>query len=804
MNTHPWNRVLFIGLIALMAAKAGADEELDLIATLQASAGVPQKCAACQRLRIIGTPRCVPALAALLSEERISHAARYALERMPCAEAGTALREAAGKSSGAIRAGLIDSLGWRRDAKALPLLTPLLSDADVMIASAAASALGRIGGREAIAALSAVRDKASPAVQSVAIESLLECAEQLLANQDATGAAALYRSLGGEHLPAHVRTAAWRGLALADADQRAGLIVKGLAGNDNVLRIAAVQLVRELNDPQVIEACRGQWASLPAEAQSAVLDAHLKLGIAALPTVRAATESSHLAVRVAAWQALAELNAPAMIPALAQAAASGEPDERTAARDTLARMSGSGVRETLFDEINKAKPPAKAALLRVLGDRADPGAVSVLLPYAGADAESLRLAALEALRKLAADDSIAPLLELVGKSSADADLEPVRSALYAACQASRDKDAAGRRVLEVMSTVPAARQRLLVTLLSALATPEALSAAQTAARDKDAELAKDAVRALAAWPNAAPAMHLLELAGGSADPALHALAVRGAVLVAAQEPDSDKRVALLQRAMTVAKRVEERRQALGQLGQVQTLIALDAVLPYLADPGVVNEAAAAAVGIAEKLADAHPQPVEDAAAKILAHSLGADTMRRALALRGKPKSGQFLRDWLVCGPYSQPDVTGAEKLFDLAFGPEKSDENVQWRPVPSGDAVNLSGIFPDKSSCVAYLKTYIISPLDCDAQLLLGSDDGVKAWLNGTVVHSNNTDRFAVPDQDRAPIRLKKGPNLLLLKITQGGGGWLACARIVSLDGAPIPGVRCDPKGEPASSAGAR
>jgi hypothetical protein len=66
------------------------------------------------------------------------------------------------------------------------------------------------------------------------------------------------------------------------------------------------------------------------------------------------------------------------------------------------------------------------------------------------------------------------------------------------------------------------------------------------------------------------------------------------------------------------------------------------------------------------------------------------------------------------------------------------------------------------------------------------------------VVHSNNIDRGAVPDQDRAPIQLKKGPNLLLLKITQGGGGWSACARIVAADGTPIPGLGCDRQGEAA------
>ena len=44
-----------------------------------------------------------------------------------------------------------------------------------------------------------------------------------------------------------------------------------------------------------------------------------------------------------------------------------------------------------------------------------------------------------------------------------------------------------------------------------------------------------------------------------------------------------------------------------------------------------------------------------------------------------------------------------------------------------------------------------------------------------------------MPDQDTAPIKLKKGANLLMLKITQGQGGWTACARIVGLDGAHLP-----------------
>jgi hypothetical protein len=97
-------------------------------------------------------------------------------------------------------------------------------------------------------------------------------------------------------------------------------------------------------------------------------------------------------------------------------------------------------------------------------------------------------------------------------------------------------------------------------------------------------------------------------------------------------------------------------------------------------------------------------------------------------------------------------------------------------------------------NCVAYLKTRVVAPQDRDAALLLGSDDGVKAWLNGVVVHGNNIDRGLVADQDMAPIRLKQGPNDLMLKITQGGGGWAGCARITGMDGKPIQGLRVECK----------
>jgi hypothetical protein len=76
----------------------------------------------------------------------------------------------------------------------------------------------------------------------------------------------------------------------------------------------------------------------------------------------------------------------------------------------------------------------------------------------------------------------------------------------------------------------------------------------------------------------------------------------------------------------------------------------------------------------------------------------------------------------------------------------------------------------------------------------MGSDDGIKAWLNGKLVHAKNSPRAAIPYTDKVRIKLKAGWNPLLLKITQNNVPWEFCARITTSRGSgqPVPGVRMD------------
>jgi HEAT repeat protein len=791
MKTHFFKLILLIAFVTLSVSNVRAAEEKDLIAILQSSAGAVEKCAACQQLRIYGTAKSVPALASLLGQERVGHAARYALEGIPGPEAVAALREALTKTSGLAKAGIINSLGWRHDAESVALLVPLISDADAVIAKETASALGRIGGEKAFAALIAARDNSNPTVRRAVLEALLLCAENRLSAGDKSGASTLYSNLYHADVPIAIHVAAWRGLVLSNDSQRPELVVEALTGNDEQLRLVALKLVRETKDERLIKTCQQQWDSLPSLAQRAVLNAYLQFGAEAVPVIRTASKSPLPEVRIAAWQALADLSDTSMIPALAQAAAEGEPAERDAARDTLARIHGPGVRDALLAYLKQAETTEKVELLLALGKRSDTAAAPMLLQYANAPEQTVRLAALESLRRLAVTDTLMPLLDLVVTPKSASDRDAILKALAAVCQTSPDKENTSRQVIAAMNRLPASERRYVLPVLLELATPEALTEMLKSTQQSDTQLVRQSIRLLTQWPNAAPAEKLFEITRTNSDPSLRTLALRGAITVAGREPDLSARLSLIRAALSLAGRTEEKKLALSQLGRIPLADALDMSLQYLNDPELVNEAGLAAVSIAEPLAKTNPQFANKVATEVLKYCKMPAIVKRAWALRIKPAAGgPFIRDWLVCGPYRQKGIVGAIAVFDLAFGPEKPGEAVKWYAAPAGDTINLMGFFPNQTDCVAYLKTEIIAPEATDAILLMGSDDGIKAWLNGTVVHSNNIDRGQVVDQDMAPIKLKQGTNELMLKVTQGGGGWSVCTRIVGPDGLPIKGLR--------------
>ena len=169
-----------------------------------------------------------------------------------------------------------------------------------------------------------------------------------------------------------------------------------------------------------------------------------------------------------------------------------------------------------------------------------------------------------------------------------------------------------------------------------------------------------------------------------------------------------------------------------------------------------------------------------------------EEMEKITAKVRKPE--EFVTVWQVAGPFSKEGVEVLD-LFDLKFGPEKNKNFADWKKMPVGvdgyeiHLINLLKYFGEEHS-VAYLKTRIWMEENRKVLLELGSDDGIKVWLNDQLIHSNNLNRGHNQAEDIVKADLKAGWNSLLLKITQGTGGWEASLVITDLERRPLKGLK--------------
>jgi hypothetical protein len=150
----------------------------------------------------------------------------------------------------------------------------------------------------------------------------------------------------------------------------------------------------------------------------------------------------------------------------------------------------------------------------------------------------------------------------------------------------------------------------------------------------------------------------------------------------------------------------------------------------------------------------------------------------------KKADSTLVPSWLLAGPFESP---GAISVLSSAHLPEEdlapsAREKLGgkgWSRVESrSDFVDLlAQDFRVKTHCAAYAFTYVHAKDAGVAKLLVGSDDGVAVWLNGERVWFNDVQRGHTAGEDVVKVRLNKGWNRLLLKISQVISGWgFSCA----------------------------
>ena len=165
----------------------------------------------------------------------------------------------------------------------------------------------------------------------------------------------------------------------------------------------------------------------------------------------------------------------------------------------------------------------------------------------------------------------------------------------------------------------------------------------------------------------------------------------------------------------------------------------------------------------------------------------------------------FVTHWLLCGPFNEKgklsscramkkdylSAGGGENQVRPKAGMQLGDRGPAWQAyaVREGFIVNLARFYSTEG-IVSYAVAYLDCPKAQPGKIWLGSDDGFNLILNGKGIAFNDVHRGLGVDSDIFEVKLKKGVNVILLKVEHSFGAYEFCLRVTDPNGKTIKGLR--------------
>ncbi len=603
-----WCAILII--VAASAGTVAQDrpavdvKQRDLVAVLQSEAPKSEKAITCKQLLIYGTEQCVPALAPLLADKDLASWARIALEAIPGPAADSALRNALGKIEGRLLVGAINSIGVRRDVQAVDTLVQKLDDADTDVASAAAVALGHIGGEQAAKALVQSLADAPASIRSAAAEGCILCAERFLAHNRAAEAVTLYDTVRQADVPDQRHIEAIRGAILARKSAGVPLLIEQLRSEDRKRLGVALRTARELPGRDVTEALAVELDHLSPDRRPMLLLALAdRNDPAVLPTVHKAAQSGPKDLRITAINILIRLGDVSCVPVLLDAAIQDDAELRQAAMETLVRLPGKDVDADLLARLPQATGKLQQVLIELAGQRQISGALAAVVPSLHDADAGVRGAAVQTIGIIGQDKQIPDLVKLFAHASNSSERPGIRKALLSIT--GRCGVGCIPHLLPLLQSRDTELHMIGLHALAIVGGPEALAAVKSSIDNAEPAVQDEAVRILSTWPNNWPedseaGQTLLILAKSAQKMSHQVLGLRGYLqyIRGNKELSNEQKVARVNDVRSHIRRPEETRQAIAVLAEAPSANALELLTTLAGDPAVAEEVYSAMVRIA--------------------------------------------------------------------------------------------------------------------------------------------------------------------------------------------------------------
>jgi len=576
----------------------------ELTAVLKSDAPKSKKAITCKQLAICGTEESVSAIAPLLADKELSSWARIALEAIPGPAADAALRDALGKVEGRLLIGVINSIGVRRDVRAVDILVQKLDNSNADVASAAAVALGHIGGGQAAKALSQSLTDAPVGVRSAMAEGCILCAEWFLARNRTVEAIRLYDMVRQADVPKQRHSEAIRGAILARKSAGVPLLIEQLRSEDKEGLSIGLRTARELPGRDVTEALAVEMNRLSRERRPMLLLALAdRNDSAVLPIVHSLAQNSQKDLRITAINILIRLGDVSCVPILLEAATEDDVELEQAAMETLVRVPGKDVDANLIARLPQAQGKLRKVLIELVGQRQ----ISEALPFVVSSLDNIdagiRDEAIRTVGIIGQDQQTADLVKLLQKTNSPKERTDLRKALLAI------SGRYGVKCIQHLRPLIQSRDNELhmigLRALAIIGGPEALAAVRSAIENAESTVQDEAVRILSTWPNNWPedseaGQALLMLAISAEKMSHQVLGLRGYLQYIRGDNtlSNEQKVAKVIDVLSHIKRPEEKRQAIATLGDAPSYSALELLMKLAEDPVVAEEAYLAMVRIA--------------------------------------------------------------------------------------------------------------------------------------------------------------------------------------------------------------
>ncbi len=772
--------------------------EQKFIDYLNSDATLDSKQFICKKLALIGTKASVKTLGKMLTKQETSDMALMAIEQIDDPSVDELLVRSVKKTSGNIQAGIINTIGKRKDAKAVKVLSRLVNSNDAQVQASAITALGKIADSKALGVLEKNVGALTGGAQMLAYDSYLKCVDKI-AKTEISKAFGLYEKIYNSDAPSTARVVALNGMLSTARGGRAKIIIEALKQDDRRINSTAALLVTQLKDPRQLIDIASAMGKLSSAGQVQLITALAATGQKAVfRQVQAFVISDDEQVSLAAIKALGVLGNESAVQMLVDIAAISKGEKRQVLRESLYRLKGPNVDQGILAAIAASEPKAKIELIKAVSNRKIANSEDTLFQVAKGDDAKVSVEAMKALKVIAGTESIEKVIDVLLTAKDSAVQKEAQRTLVALSSKNPVKQGSSVPIVAAINTATTSEAKtLLVQALGKVGDDDSLEILYASLQSENGKLVRAAVNALSGWPNSKPAEKLLDAAAKSEDQKIRALALRGLVKVVGS--DSDRNVNevadLYKKAVELAASDDEKKMVISGLSEVRSSVALRMTASFLKDPALKQEAQFASLKIASDVAAKNPQLTKSVMNKIIAGTDNSAVKDNAKIILDKISAfADYIVTWKMSGPYMIEGV-GGQELFGITLAPEEDGSLVEWhdlinKPDAKRPYIIDLGKMIGGDNRVVYAKTNVYSPVAQKTVLELGSDDGVKVWVNDALVHANNATRPVTPGSDKTEVDLIEGSNTLLVKSVQVGGNWGFCVRFRTADGEVVEGLK--------------